>query len=82
MSARYWFRKRTSLLDFGRPAKWQGWAALLVFIFLFALLMQMIGGWAFGGMQPLAQGVWLLAFLFILIGGFLSLCNRFSPPVE
>lgn len=82
MSSGHWFKKRTSALDFGRPANWKGWAVLVVFVFFFALLMQFIGTWAFAGFFPLVKGVWLIAFLFMLIGGFLSLCNRFSPPVE
>ena len=47
--SQFWFKKRTSVTDFGRPANWKGWAAVILFIFIFALIMQMIGAWAFGG---------------------------------
>ncbi|MFC6200027.1 hypothetical protein [Ponticaulis profundi] len=80
MATRYWFKRKTSALDFGRPANWKGWVALLIFIFLFALIVQMIGAWIFSGFSPLASGVWLFALLFILIGAFLKLNNHFSPP--
>lgn len=79
---KYWFKKRTSALDFGRPAKWQGWVALAVFVFVFALLVQMIVAWFAGGLSPAVQGVWLFGFLFIVIGGFLRICNMFSPPQD
>ena len=80
--SQFWFKKRTSVTDFGRPANWKGWTALLVFIFLFALLMQLIGAWAFAGFSPAAQGIWLIALVFILFGAFLKICNQFSPPAD
>ncbi|MAI89537.1 hypothetical protein [Ponticaulis sp.] len=80
MSDQFWFKKRLSRFDYGRPANWKGWASLVVFVFLVAMLMQIIGAWAFGGFAPLATGVWGLALLFIVIGLFLKICNRFSPP--
>lgn len=79
ITTRYWFKPRKSLADFGRPANWKGWAALLVFVFLFALLAQMIGAWLFSGLSPIGAGVWLFALMFILIGAFLKICNMFSP---
>ena len=78
--SQFWFKKRTSVTDFGRPANWKGWAAVILFIFIFALIMQMIGAWAFGGFAPAVTGVWLFAMLFVLFGAFLKICNQFSPP--
>jgi hypothetical protein len=77
-----WFKPRRSVFDYGRPANWKGWAALLVFVFLFACLVQMIGIWGLRGFAPLTFGVWLLASLFVLLAVFLKLCNRFTPPSE
>ncbi len=82
MSSRYWFKQRKGISEFGRPANWKGWVALAVFIFVFAVVVQLIARWFTIGMVPAAQGVWLFALLFIVIGAFLSLSNRMSPPSE
>lgn len=82
MTKGFWFKPRKSMLDFGRPANWKGWASLLVFIFLFALVSQAIGAWAFSGFTPLTAGVWLFALMFLLIGIFLKVCNANTPPSE
>tara|TARA_B100000678_G_scaffold116618_1_gene97777 strand:+ start:2076 stop:2333 length:258 start_codon:yes stop_codon:yes gene_type:complete len=80
MSQTYWFKKRTSALDFGRPASWQGWVALLIAVFLVAILAQMLGKWAIAGFQPLAMGIWVFALAFVVLGAFIKLCNMKSPP--
>lgn len=79
MTENHWFKKRTSTLDIGRPANWKGWVALILFVFLFALLAQMIGVWAFAGLKPLVAGVWLIALMLVLVGVFVKICNHFSP---
>jgi hypothetical protein len=82
MNKQFWFKPRKSIADIGRPANWKGWATLLVFVFIVALFSQMIGAWIFAGFKPLGMGVWLFAFLFIVIGVFLKICNRFTPGGE
>lgn len=82
MSEAFWFKPRRSQFDYGRPANWKGWIALLTFVFLFACLVQMFGMWAIGGFAPLVTGVWLLALIFVLIAIFLKVCGKFTPPSE
>ena len=80
--SQYWFKKRKSLSDIGRPATWQGWAIFMVFVFLIVMVIQLISRWIYYGFQPLASGVWLAAAGFIAIGIYLSLAKRFSPPMD
>lgn len=80
MSTQYWFKKRKGVTDFGRPANWKGWVALLITVFFVAIIAQLVGQWASTGFNPPAKGVWLLAFGFIILGGFIKLCNMKSPP--
>ena len=78
----YWFKKRKSVFDYGRPANIKGRLALAAFIFFFALVTFSLGSWFVDGMTPPLKGVWLFAFLFIVLGGFLRVCNTFSPPTD
>lgn len=81
MSSKHWFKARRSKFDYGRPANWKGWIALISFVFLFVILIQLLASWAMAGFYPVASGLWLFALLLVLIGIFIRLCNQFSPDV-
>lgn len=82
MSSQYWFKKRKTLSEIGRPASWQGWVVVLVAVFFVAILAQMISVWIVNGFQPLATGVWSLAMFFVLLGAFFKICNMKTPPPD
>lgn len=77
-----WFERKKDKADFigfAKPVAWQGWAVHLGTIFVFALLAQMLGRWAFvDGLKPLGLGVWLFAGVFLLLGLYFRAISYFS----
>lgn len=79
-----WFeqkKEKSDFIGFAKPVAWQGWAVHLGTIFLFALLAQLAGRWAFvDGFKPLALGVWALGGMFMLLGLYFRAVSYFSGP--
>lgn len=79
-----WFeqkKEKSGFVGLVKPVAWQGWAVHLGTIFLFALLAQMLGKWAFlDGFRPVGLGVWLFAGVFMLLGLYFRAVAYFSGP--
>ena len=81
-----WFQKKrekSGFIGFVKPVAWQGWAVHVGMVFIFALLAQMLGKWAFmDGFKPLGLGVWLVGGVFILLGFYFRIVSSFSGPKD